>query len=79
MKFLDFFRAKKGVSWSQLSPKQKQLATLRLEKAIQASARYKLVSSPWQNQRESGNVETKGEDEYLNFYKRGKMIDLARN
>lgn len=43
MRFLDYFRSKRDVSWSKLSPKQKQLATLRLEKAIQASAKYKLV------------------------------------
>lgn len=79
MKFLDFFRTKKSVTWNTLTPAQRKLATLRLEKAIQASMKYRVVSSPWQNQREAGQIETHGEDEYLDFYKRGKMIDLARN
>lgn len=79
MRFLDYFRSKRDVSWSQLSPKQKQLATLRLEKAIQASAKYKLVQGPWQNQREAGSIDPRGEDQCLGFYKRAKMLDLARN
>ena len=46
---------------------------------MQSGARYKLVSGTDEWQRERGITEHHNEDEVLNVYGRGKMIDLARN
>ena len=46
---------------------------------MQSGARYKLVSGTDEWQRERGITEHHSEDEVLNAYGRGKMIDLARN
>ena len=46
---------------------------------MQSGARYKLVSGTDEWQRERGMTEHLDEDEVLNVYGRGKMIDLARN
>ncbi len=46
---------------------------------IRNQARYQIVSSPDEYNRPLGHVETKGEDEILSAYKRGRLLDLARN
>lgn len=46
---------------------------------IRNQARYQIVSSPDQYNRPQGHVETVGEDEILSGYKRGRLLDLARN
>jgi len=46
---------------------------------IRNHARYQIVSSPDEYNRPPGHVETKGEDEILSAYKRGRLLDLARN
>ena len=46
---------------------------------IKNHARYQIVSAPDQYNRPLGHTETKGEDEILSAYKRGRLLDLARN
>ena len=46
---------------------------------IRNQARYQIVSSPDQYNRPLGHTETVGEDEILSGYKRGRLLDLARN
>ena len=46
---------------------------------IRNQARYQIVSAPDQYNRPQGHVETSGEDEILSGYKRGRLLDLARN
>lgn len=46
---------------------------------IRNHARYQIVSSPDEYNRPQGHTETKGEDEILSAYKRGRLLDLARN
>lgn len=46
---------------------------------IRNQARYQIVSSPDQYNRPLGHTETVGEDEVLSGYKRGRLLDLARN
>lgn len=46
---------------------------------IRNQARYQIVSAPDSYNRPQGHVETTGEDEILSGYKRGRLLDLARN
>lgn len=58
------------------------MVTQKIAKGINAQwfgPRYKLVSGTDILQRERGMVEHRSEDEILNAYGRGQMIDLARN
>ena len=48
-------------------------------KAMMAGPRYKLVSGTDVWQRGRGMTERRDEDEILNTYGRGAMLDLARN
>lgn len=76
------FGKKKAPQWNDLSDKQKLQITSKIAKgvkALQYGARYKLVSSTDEWQRERGMTEYSGEDQILNSYGRGKMLDLARN
>lgn len=73
---------KKAPKWNDLSDKQKLMVTTKIAKGIKAQwygPRYKLVSGTDILQRERGMVEYRDEDEILNAYGRGQMIDLARN
>lgn len=73
---------KKAPKWNDLSDKQKLMVTSKIAKGIKAQwygPRYKLVSGTDILQRERGMVECRDEDEILNAYGRGQMIDLARN
>ncbi len=76
-----FRRKKSSTSWSDLSKQQqKQVATKMIKTVMNlAGPRYKVVSGPDQFNREQGVVETHGEDFILDSYKRGRMLDLARN
>ena len=76
------FGKKKAPKWNDLSNEQKLLVTNRIAKGIKAQwfgPRYKLVSGTDILQRERGMVEFRDEDEILNAYGRGQMLDLARN
>lgn len=76
-----FFK-KKAPQWNDLSNKQRLQITSKIAKgvkALQYGARYKLVSSTDEWQRERGFTEFFNEDQVLNQYGRGKMLDLARN
>lgn len=76
------FGKKKAPKWDELSNRQKLLVTSRIAKGIKAQwygPKYKLVEGTNELQRERGMVELNGEDEILNAYARGKMLDLARN
>ncbi len=75
------FRKKreKAAEWNDLTDGQRQTVTRKIVKALQSGPRYKLVSGTDQWQRERGMVEHRDEDEILNVYGRGKMLDLARN
>lgn len=80
MKF-NFFK-KKAPTWSSLSAEQQRQVTARLSKkivALQSGPRYKVVSGNDQWQREAGQLEVFGEDHILDFWKRGKMLNMARN
>jgi len=55
------------------------MVTKKIVKALQGGPRYKLVSGTDEWQRERGMIEHRSEDEILNVYGRGKMLDLARN
>lgn len=73
-----FFK-KRPADWKDLSKSQKIAATRKIVKALQSGARYKIVSGSDQWQRELGMTERRDEDEILNTYGRGKLLDLARN
>lgn len=73
---------KKSPQWNDLSDKQKLQVTSKIAKGIKAmmaGPRYKLVSGTDVWQRGRGMAEHRDEDEILNSYGRGAMIDLARN
>lgn len=77
-----FGKKKKAPEWNDLSNKQKLLVTSRIAKGIKAQwfgPRYKIVEGTDILQRERGMVEFRDEDEILNAYARGQMLDLARN
>lgn len=76
------FGKRKAPKWNDLSDRQKLLVTHKIAKGIKAQwygPRYKLVEGTDILQRERGMVEFRSEDEILNVYGRGKMLDLARN
>lgn len=73
-----FFK-KRPADWKDLSKSQQIAATRKIVKALQSGARYKIVSGSDQWQRELGMTERRSEDEILNSYGRGKLLDLARN
>ena len=75
------FKKKKSPQWNELSNDQRQQITSRIAKSIKAMAgpRYKLVSGTDVWQRDRGIMEHRSEDEILNTYGRGAMLDLARN
>ena len=76
------FGKKKSPQWNDLSDKQKLQVTSKIAKGIKAmmsGPRYKLVSGTDIWQRERGMTEHRNEDEILNVYGRGMMLDLARN
>lgn len=76
------FGKKKSPNWSDLSLSQKVRVTRGITKAVRAQwfgPKYKLVEGTDVLQRERGMTEFKGEDEILNSYGRGTMLDLARN
>ena len=76
------FGKKKAPKWNDLSNKQKLLITNKIAKGIKAQwfgPRYKIVEGTDILQRERGMVEFRDEDEILNAYARGQMLDLARN
>ena len=81
MSIFSRFRKNKAPSWNDLSEDEKTRATSKLMKRIQAlaGARYKIVSGFDVTQRECGITETKGEDEILPVYARGRLLDMARN
>lgn len=72
---------KKAPKWEQLDGEQKKAVTQKLMKTVKAmaGARYKVVTGLDQLQRERGVTETTGEDGILTAYRRGRMLDLARN
>ena len=73
---------RKPANWNDLSDAQKKRVTSKISKAIRAmwfGPRYKLVEGTDILQRERGMVEFRDEDEILNAYGRGQMLDLARN
>ncbi len=58
------------------------MVTSKIAKGVKAQwfgPRYKIVEGTDILQRERGLVEHRGEDEILNAYGRGQMLDLARN
>lgn len=76
------FGKKKSPQWNDLSDRQKLQVTSRIAKgvkAMMAGPRYKLVSGTDVWQRGRGMTEHRDEDEILNTYGRGAMLDLARN
>ena len=76
-----FFK-RKAPEWNDLSNKQKLQITSKIAKSVKAlqyGPRYKLVSSTDVWQRERGFTEHFDEDQILNIYGRGQMLDLARN
>ena len=74
-----FKKKKKAADWNDLNKSQKIAATRKLMYALQSGARYKIVSGTDEWQRERGMAEHRSEDEILNSYGRGKLLDLARN
>lgn len=74
-----FGKKNKAANWNDLSKNQKIAATRKIINALQCGARYKLVSGTDEWQRERGIIEHRDEDEILNSFGRGKMLDLARN
>ena len=76
------FGKNKAPQWNDLSNRQKLLVTSKIAKGIKAQwygPRYKLVSGTDILQRERGMVEFRDEDQILDAYGRGKMLDMARN
>lgn len=71
----------KKKQWEDLTDEQKVNFTKNVIKTVKAlsGARYKIVTGTDEWQRDGGIIETKGEDEILDFAKRGKLLDLGRN
>ena len=73
---------RKPANWNDLDAAQKKQVTSKISKAIKAmwyGPHYRLVQGTDILQRERGMVEFRTEDEILNAYGRGQMLDLARN
>ena len=65
-------------SWKSLTPEQKKVVMRNLARVYNSMARYKIVTGFDQSQREVGQIETKGEDQILSAYGRGRLLDMAR-
>lgn len=79
---MKLFWKKNAPQWNDLSNKQKLQITSQIAKGVKAmmsGPRYKLVSGTDVWQRERGMTEHRTEDEILNVFGRGQMLDLARN
>ena len=80
---LDFLFGKRKdktpTDWKNLDGKQKVAITKKMIRAVSGGPRYRVVSGTDQWQRARGMPEWRDEDEILNVYGRGKMLDLARN
>lgn len=77
-----FFKRTKAADWKDLSTSQKMMVAGKIAKGVKAltsGPRYKIVSGTDEWQRERGMIEHRDEDEILNVYGRGKLLDLARN
>ena len=77
-----FGKNKKAPEWKDLTSKQKMLITSKIAKGIKAQwfgPRYKIVEGTDVLQHERGMTEFRDEDEILDAYARGQMLDLARN
>lgn len=72
---------KRSTDWNSLSDSQKKTIARKLITTAKnmAGPRYKLVSGTDEWNREQGIIESKGEDGILDAYRRGRMLDLARN
>ena len=81
MSIFNRFRMNKTPTWNDLSAEQRHKVTQKLMKTISAmsGARYRIVSGFDVTQREQGITETKGEDEILPKYARGRLLDMTRN
>ena len=73
--------SKKSRDWDSLSMPEKVQFTKNVIRGIKAlsGARYKIVSGTDEWQRDKGSIETRNEDEILDYTKRGKLLDLSRN
>lgn len=71
------FGKKKTPQWNDLTEKQRLQVTGRIAKAVKAMSgpRYKLVSGTNVWQRDRGFSEHRDEDEILNTFGRGAMLD----
>lgn len=69
---------KSAPAWKDLTANQRATVARKIH-ALMGGARYKIVSGTDTWQRERGMTEWRDEDEILNVYGRGHMIDLARN
>lgn len=76
-----FFKkaSKTAPAWKDLPMEKRLDVTRKIVRAMLGGPRYKIVSGSDQWQRERGMTEQRDEDEILNIYGRGKMLDLARN
>lgn len=80
MNFKNIFGNKskrKAPHWNELSrSKQREVQKKFLN---MAGAHYRIVQGDDAYNREQGRVETQNEDFYLNHYRRGRLLDQARN
>lgn len=79
--FLKRATKSKAPQWNDLDRSAKQRVASRLTAMVKAMGgpRYKLVSGTDEWQRERGQIEHTSEDGILDVYRRGRMLDLARN
>lgn len=69
---------KKAPSWKSLDSKTRSKITKRILNL--AGPQYKVVNGGFNElQRERGIIERRNEDEILNQYSRGRLLDLTRN
>ena len=76
------FGRKKSPKWNDLSDTQKLQVTSRIAKGVKAmmsGPHYKIVQGTDVWQRGRGMTEYRDEDQIMNAFGRGAMIDLARN
>jgi len=77
-----FGRKRKAPEWGDLSDAQRQAVARRIARGVKAQwygPKYRLVDGSDVLQRERGLPEMFGEDQILNAYGRGRMLDMARN
>lgn len=77
-----FGKKNKAPEWNDLSNRQKMMVAHKIAKGVKAQwygPRYKIVQGSEILQHERGMVEFRDEDQILDAYARGKMLDLARN